>query len=103
MARYTYTYSYKNYPDCPKATRLSRFWCSPKHGAFIGIAIGMVFILLGVLLYNACGHKSNIANVTLLLIGIAFFLFGALLVPALFKLFKVSDRVYEKETGKKIT
>ncbi|MBR6165010.1 MAG: hypothetical protein IKQ45_03665 [Clostridia bacterium] len=102
MARITYTYQYKNYPDCPKATRLSKFWCSPRHGGFIGMAVGIVIMLLGALVYNANGHHLGAVDVILMLLGFGFFLFGALLVPALFKLFRISDRVYEKETGKKI-
>ena len=102
MARFTYTYQYKNYPDCQKATNLSKFWCSPKHGGYIGFALGFAIILLGALAYNMNGHELGFLNILLLIIGTAFFLFGAFLIPGLFKLLKISDRVYEKETGKKI-
>lgn len=101
MARMTYTYKYKNYPDCPEATRLSKFWCSPKHGGYIGMAVGVVFLILGILFYNGNNHHMGFFDTICLILGFAFFVFGAFLIPGLFKLFKISDRVYEKHTGKK--
>jgi len=102
MARYTYTYKYQNYPDCPEATKLSKFFCSPKHGGYIGAVLGMVLMGLGALVYNANNHELGVIDTILMLFGFIFFLGGAFLVPWLFRLFKISDRVYEKKTGKKI-
>ena len=103
MARYTYTYEYKNYPDCPEATRLSRFFCSPKKGAYVGAALGIILMLLGAWVYNANRHQLGVFDCILMALGFSFFIGGAFLVPWLFRLFKISDRVYEKKTGKKIT
>ena len=99
--RYTYTYKYKNYPDCPKATALSKFWCSPKHGATAGGVVGLLCLGLMVLIIQSTGKETGVFQIALGIIGFAFLMFGGLLVPGLFKLFKISDRVYEKETGKK--
>ncbi len=102
MARYTYTYEYRNYPDCPTATNLSIFFCSPRNGGYVGAALGIILMLLGALAYNANNHQFGVIDCILIPLGFIFFLGGAFLVPWLFKLFKISDRVYEKKTGKKI-
>ena len=62
MDRLTYTYKYKNYPDCLEATRLSRFFCSPKHGGYIGMALALNLMLLGVLAYNANNHHLGVID-----------------------------------------
>lgn len=100
MARITYTYKYKVYPDCPKATRLSEFWSNPKHGMLIGVPLGIVLIAIAILVYNGNNHELGPIDAICMLFGFVFLFFGSLIVPPLFRLFKISDRVYKKETGR---
>ena len=48
-------------------------------------------------------RKPVFFQVLLGILGFAFLMFGSFLISGLFKLFKISDRVYEKETGKKLS
>lgn len=106
MARITYTYTYKNYPDCDKATKLSKFWNSPNKACIMGMIIGFAWMMLGGLFYNLVGDSSKfltgVISVVFLVVGFAVFIAGTWIIPAVFNALKISDRVYEKETGKKI-
>ena len=98
-----YIYKYKNYPDCPKATKLSRFFCNQNAAGAAAALFGIILMGVGILIYNASGHASGVIDTLLLVLGFVFFLGGSFLVPALFKALKISDRVYEKMTGRKVS
>lgn len=98
-----YTYKYKNYPDCPEATKLSRFFCNQNTAGLAAACFGIILMGIACLIYNASGHESGVIDTVLMILGFVFFLGGSFLVPALFKAFRISDRVYEKRTGRKVS
>ena len=104
MAIIKIPYRYKNYPDCPKATKVDKFLHNPGAAMFTSIFLCFAVILVGAGFYNL-----NRDNAILTGIGTVFFILsfvilfgGAYLIPWLADKLHIADRVYEKETGKKI-
>lgn len=98
-------YQYKVYRDGPKATMVDKLLHKPSFLSFFSIVLCFLLILIGSGIYNIASQRIAILRA---LGGIAMFaglivmFAGPFVIPRLADKLHIADRVYEKETGRKI-
>ena len=98
-------YQYKVYRDGPKATMVDKLLHKPSFLSFISIALSFLLMLIGAGIYNIHSQESVICTTLggiVIFSGMIMMFAGPFLIPWLADRFHIADRVYEKETGRKI-
>lgn len=104
MAIIKIPYKYKHYPDCSKATKVDKYLHHPNVVGFGAVILCFVLILIGGGLFNLNRDSSVLSVIAgvFFVAGFVMLLGGAFLIPWLADKLHIADRVYEKETGKKV-
>ena len=97
-----YTITYKNYPDCPEATKVSKFWANPVNCTMVSLPICFALIGFGGLLYNLEFKVLQFLGTLFMILGLLSLFVLPFLLSWLSERLRFSDRVYEKRTGKKL-